>query len=122
MPGLRDARRAAVRPARHPRDGQPGQKKGRIVVEFGSVDDLERIMGVVDQGMTPCVAAWTRIPGGAAATMEVIGDCLTIDNQRAEVTARNVPLDFTKVGGPMVKPKMVGLTRIRRIHRSVGAG
>ena len=27
-----------------------GKKKGRIVVEFGSVDDLERIMGVIDQG------------------------------------------------------------------------
>ena len=26
-----------------------GKKKGRIVVEFGSVDDLERIMGVIDQ-------------------------------------------------------------------------
>ncbi len=27
-----------------------GKKKGRIVVEFGSVDDIERIMGVIDQG------------------------------------------------------------------------
>ena len=69
--------------------------------------------------MTPCVAAW--IPemrrGGAAATMEVIGDCLTIDNQRAGVTARNVTVTKKGRGGPMVKPKMVGLTRIRRIRQ-----
>ena len=39
--------RPALRPVRDPGQGRPGRSKGRIVVEFGSIDDLERIVALM---------------------------------------------------------------------------
>ena len=50
--GSAGPRRAALRHVRHPREGRARPRKGKIVVEFGSVDDLERIVELMAKNGT----------------------------------------------------------------------